>query len=849
MANARLKKMCKRRRLRYVDLGINGFEGHFSGDGVSYGGEAISKVIQKLKEPISRFLGADCATLSREDSGWTGNVVVNPENQPRISQAVSPMRGQAAAPHRGARGRTGGALQSKPNAFEWRGKQVNLERKEQAQRPGPCPKGWGAKTTKQELEAGSRSSVVRGLETWIQEVISEQLSRSWPTLSSPTGVGSRDNVPTSTTTNGARGMREEGEARSQQEAQEEALRRRGKQIRCEPAIEGVAATSAKTVQYARAKLTRRRCRRGKRARAHKDGRCNTFAVGLLNMQGGRTKMKWDEIFHHCKKDKIDIFGVTETHLRETELPPLERGFEWEGLNRKTEIGGVVEGGDMEGGPVVAQSTRTRKLRSIYGLPAPCLEGGQPAISPSALRKLANQREEAKWRSDLLAEARLGSLRTRVWRKRTGGTLPTECVACGVAEESEEHILLHCTAIKPAPSAATLEEALGFRRHAPHRHQTGPCHEPESSGATSRRGEDERCSGSTAYTRGHAVQASKRRLEDWCECPWQDSADSENPEEDFRDLHSPPSFLRDSDSLSPDSADLESPEEDSESDESPEEDPNDNDSPVEEDSLAPKSGKPAELASPAVLKRLKGRFTGATLDCQLPCTAAKGKTCQIFHHLSTWNEFLCQSSLLLRETTGTAGNLALLFCYRHSLTAYSSEQQRHQIYTLVYWLLKIHRCIVCVELFVPALDPYGHFLFNALQGNSHLRSLKLSFNGRNSRQDFALNIPSLSHLEELECAGEPPATLAAMLSRLLRASTSLTSLRIFRMAFKGPSVEDLFRALGENCSLEELALPDSAIINATPTTRAVFTEFLKNSTSLKSLSFEADKSVPLPGLDS
>ncbi|XP_077543554.1 uncharacterized protein LOC144155776 [Haemaphysalis longicornis] len=54
-------------------------------------------------------------------------------------------------------------------------------------------------------------------------------------------------------------------------------------------------------------------------------------------------MKWDEIFHHCKKDKIDIFGVTETHLRETELPPLERGFEWEGLNRKD--------GDRRGGGV------------------------------------------------------------------------------------------------------------------------------------------------------------------------------------------------------------------------------------------------------------------------------------------------------------------------------------------------------------------------------------------------------------------------------------------------------------------------------------------------------------------
>ncbi|XP_077526609.1 uncharacterized protein LOC144138288 [Haemaphysalis longicornis] len=198
------------------------------------------------------------------------------------------------------------------------------------------------------------------------------------------------------------------------------------------------------------------------------------------------------------------------------------------------------------------SRRTRKLRSTYGLPAPCLEGGQPAISPSALRKLANQREEAKWRegaskkvtlkiycrekgtirkatcydnsrgSDLLAEARLGSLRTRVWRKRTGGTLPTECVACGVAEESEEHILLHCTAIKPAPSAATLEEALGFRAAGPHRPPTGSAADDGAtspsmsltSGETSREERTNAAAGAPHTPGGNAVQASKRRLEDW-----------------------------------------------------------------------------------------------------------------------------------------------------------------------------------------------------------------------------------------------------------------------------------------------------------------------------------------------
>lgn len=187
MANALLKKLCKRRRLRFVDLGINGFEDHLAGDGVSYGREAISKVIRMLQEPITRFLGADGAALSREACGMTGNGVGDPENQPRVPRAPSPKSGKAAKPDRCAAGPTGGTQQSRPRAFGWRGKQVSLERKEQGQRPGPYAKSWEARTADQELEAVSRSSVVRGLEAWIQEAISEQLSRSWPMLSSLRG--------------------------------------------------------------------------------------------------------------------------------------------------------------------------------------------------------------------------------------------------------------------------------------------------------------------------------------------------------------------------------------------------------------------------------------------------------------------------------------------------------------------------------------------------------------------------------------------------------------------------------------------------------------------------------------
>ncbi|KAH9365006.1 hypothetical protein HPB48_017255 [Haemaphysalis longicornis] len=136
-----------------------------------------------------------------------------------------------------------------------------------------------------------------------------------------------------------------------------------------------------------------------------------------------------------------------------------------------------------------------------------------------------------------------------------------------------------------------------------------------------------------------------------------------------------------------------------------------------------SGRPAELVSPTVLKGLRGRFTGATLDYQLPCTAAEGKLCQIFDHLSTWNEFLCQASMQLRETTGTSGNVALVFRSLPQLTPYPSREQLCEINTLVYWLLKTHRCLVYVEIKVSC-GPYDHMLHEALQGNRHVRSLRL-----------------------------------------------------------------------------------------------------------------------------
>lgn len=64
-------------------------------------------------------------------------------------------------------------------------------------------------------------------------------------------------------------------------------------------------------------------------------------------------------------------------------------------------------------------------------------------------------------SGLLAEARLGVLRTRMWRAKFTAGLDTTCATCGAAEETTKHVVLECPAITPAPEGQTLSAALGF----------------------------------------------------------------------------------------------------------------------------------------------------------------------------------------------------------------------------------------------------------------------------------------------------------------------------------------------------------------------------------------------------
>ncbi|KAH7941076.1 hypothetical protein HPB49_009766 [Dermacentor silvarum] len=139
--------------------------------------------------------------------------------------------------------------------------------------------------------------------------------------------------------------------------------------------------------------------------------------------------------------------------------------------------------------------RATALSRRFGLPTICLEeAAQKQRDPMGRRTRlqVRQREAATWRkaaeeksslelyrsekleirteccydnskgSALLAEARVGVLRTRIWRARFTEGVCTPCALCGKSDETLCHMVLECGGIFPPGRTRALSTARGFK---------------------------------------------------------------------------------------------------------------------------------------------------------------------------------------------------------------------------------------------------------------------------------------------------------------------------------------------------------------------------------------------------
>lgn len=71
--------------------------------------------------------------------------------------------------------------------------------------------------------------------------------------------------------------------------------------------------------------TAKRPRRRKKARS--------TVVGFLNIHGGRRRARWEELYQVLQEERVSLYAIAETHLRDLEEPPLHPDWSWAGSNR------------------------------------------------------------------------------------------------------------------------------------------------------------------------------------------------------------------------------------------------------------------------------------------------------------------------------------------------------------------------------------------------------------------------------------------------------------------------------------------------------------------------------------
>ncbi|KAH9383339.1 hypothetical protein HPB48_024554 [Haemaphysalis longicornis] len=197
------------------------------------------------------------------------------------------------------------------------------------------------------------------------------------------------------------------------------------------------------------------------------------------------------------------------------------------------------------------------------------------------------------------------------------------------------------------------------------------------------------------------------------------------------------------------------------------------------------------------------LAGTSIALPQLCTASDGRPCHILDQLPACNELLtairCRlddeepDKLSLVSSSGLPENSA-------------TEAERREACALIFWLLKSHRCLDTVELFMykslQEAEENQALILRSLRTAPALRKLKLHY--ALSSQSVIPELSCLSFLtllETLECSVTDSLEMAAVLGPLLETSFSLTTLKL-----------DVFHA--DFCLLRHRRLRHSDTANST-----------------------------------
>ncbi|KAL3242825.1 hypothetical protein MRX96_020988 [Rhipicephalus microplus] len=225
------------------------------------------------------------------------------------------------------------------------------------------------------------------------------------------------------------------------------------------------------------------------------------------------------------------------------------------------------------------------------------------------------------------------------------------------------------------------------------------------------------------------------------------------------------------------------------------------------------------------------MSGGGINYWAPCTSAEGRPCDIFKNLRFWNAFFWPVGLKLREVH--PGQLGLVETSRENM--FTFEEQRKAT-TLLKHLLRYHRCLITVHLGDRLLMAHDQPICDALVESPSLRKLRLQLWSMDPRvlRSFAVALPRLKKLEELECLVYEEETFCEGLSEFLVNAGSLKTFTLRRHLFDAPGGRIIFRGLMRNASMTTLSLHTRRNSYGKE-----FTEYLRENQTLRTLTLTAD----------
>ncbi|KAH6924602.1 hypothetical protein HPB50_020048 [Hyalomma asiaticum] len=186
-----------------------------------------------------------------------------------------------------------------------------------------------------------------------------------------------------------------------------------------------------------------------------------------------------------------------------------------------------------------------------------------------------------------------------------------------------------------------------------------------------------------------------------------------------------------------------------------------------------------------MKGVRSRHTGLSVDYEKPCSRSHYRLCHVYSNTSAWNGFFMNVGLQLQENS--VGDMTIVPQRQSKNTPYkSTQEEKAQAATLLYWLLTKHTCVKAVVINEDVFQGHEEIVCSALTGSAGISVLSLWLSSSTALLEGGVmsSLHSMKQLSTVRVSVNASVELFAGLAILLRTSSPLEVLRTVHVNANG-----------------------------------------------------------------